>query len=131
MIKTAQTEGIGAVIAPALLDIILPKNRQNDVIRHILTHMAETIGVEKYVNQQTLIMTRPDSTDLLSKISCPTLIMGGAQDALSPTEALDKIAEKIPESMHVIIKNSGHLPPIESPAAVTAAWRLFFEHISF
>ncbi|MBO4644727.1 MAG: alpha/beta fold hydrolase [Alphaproteobacteria bacterium] len=129
MIEKAKTEGIESVIAHALLDIILPAHRDNEIIRHILTHMAQTIGVEKYVNQQTLIKTRPDSTDLLAQITCPAMIMGGAQDALSPTEALDKIAEQIPKSMHVIIENSGHLPPIENPAAVTAAWRIFFEHV--
>lgn len=131
MIEKAKTEGIEAVTAPALLDIVSPEHRDNDFIRHILVRMAQMVGVEKYVNQQTLIMTRPDSTDLLNKIACPTLIMGGAQDTLSPTESLDKIAEQIPRSIHAIIENSGHLPPLENPAAVTAAWRMFFEHIFF
>lgn len=129
IIEKAQNEGIEAVISSALLDIILPENR-NDINRHILSHMAITTGVEKYVNEQTLIMNRPDSLSLLSRISCPSLVMGGERDILSPPDAMNNIAEQIPNSLHAIIENSAHLPPIENPAAVTTIWRRFFEQIS-
>lgn len=127
MIENARKNGIEAVIPSALLDIIAPVHRDNDVIRHILTHMAETTGVERYVNEQELIMSRPDSENLLPEIKCPVLVIGGERDALSPPEAMDALAAKIQNSAHVIIENSGHLPPLENPAAVTATWRLFFE----
>lgn len=127
MMDTAQKQGIEAVITPTLLDIIAPVHRDNDVIRHILAHMAETTGVERYLNEQKLIMNRPDSENLLSEIKCPVLVAGGERDTLSPPEAMDAVAAKIPNSAHVIIDNSGHLPPLENPAAVTASWRLFFE----
>ena len=126
MIETAKEKGIQSVISPALLDIILPENR-TDITKHILTRMAAATGVEKYVNEQTLIMNRPDSSSLLPEISCPVLVMGGDKDTLSPPQAMDEIAKQIPNCMHVIIENSGHLPPLENPAAVTAAWRLFFD----
>jgi len=127
MMEVARKRGIASIISPALLDIIAPVHRDNDVIRHILTHMAETTGVERYINEQELIMNRPDSEDLLTKIKCPVLVMGGEKDTLSPPESMDAIAAKIPNSAHVIIENSGHLPPLENPAAVTTTWRLFFE----
>ena len=127
MIERVQSLGIESVISPALLDIIAPIHRDNDVIRHILTHMAQTTGVKRYINEQKLIMSRPDSDTLLPEIKCPVLVMGGALDTLSPPDALDAIAAKIPNSAHVIIENSGHLPPLENPAAVTAIWRLFFK----
>lgn len=130
MVEKARVEGIEAVISSALLDIISPVNR-TDITRHILTHMAKTTGVERYVNEQTLIMNRPDSTDLLAQISCPVLVMGGAEDSLSPPQALDSLAAQISDSAHVIIENSAHLPPLENPAAVTAIWRQFFQKTSF
>lgn len=130
MMEKAKSEGITSVISSALFDIIVPENR-NDINLHILSKMALSTGVEKYINEQTLIMKRPDSTDLLSEISCPVLVMGGASDALSPPTAMDEIASKIPNCAHVIIENSAHLPPLENPAAVTSAWRLFFKQISF
>ncbi len=127
MIETAQKKGVEAVIESALLNIIAKKHRNNDVIRHVLTHMAKTTGVEKYVNEQKIIMSRPDSSDLLKNISCPVLVMGGEEDALSSPDDLDKMTAQIPTAIHAIIADSGHLPPLENPAAVNAAWNIFFE----
>lgn len=129
MIKTAQTQGIEAVIQSALLDIISPLHRNNDIIRHVLEYMAKTTGVHKYINEQKTIMSRPDSTDLLKKIPCPALVMGGAQDSLSPPESLDQMTAQIPTAVHAVIADSGHLPPLENPSAVTAAWRVFLNKI--
>ena len=131
MIETARTQGIEAVMESALFGIISPDRRDNDIIRHILEHMARTTGVDKYVNEQKTIMSRPDSTELLKKIPCPALVMGGAQDALSPPESLDRMTAQIPTAVHAVIADSGHLPPLENPAAVTAAWRVFLSRIHF
>ena len=131
MIETARTRGIEAVMESALFDIISPEHRNNDIIRHILEHMALSTGVEKYINEQKTIMSRPDSTGLLKNIQCPVLVMGGQQDALSTPEALDQMTAQIPTAVHAVVANSGHLPPLENPAAVTAAWRSFFKQIVF
>lgn len=131
MIETARTQGVEAVMESALFGIISPDHRDNDIIRHILEHMARTTGVDKYVNEQKTIMSRPDSTELLKKIPCPALVMGGAQDALSPPESLDRMTAQIPRAVHAVIADSGHLPPLENPAAVTAAWRVFLQQITF
>ncbi len=129
MIEKAQNQGIKAVIDSSLLSIISEKKRKDDIIRHILVRMAETTGVQKYVNQQKTIMTRPDSTNLLNTIKCPVLVMGGKEDTLSTPESLDKMTEQIPTAIHAIITDSGHLPPLENPAAVSAAWRTFFNKL--
>lgn len=130
MIEKARTQGIRSVISPALLDIIAPANR-TDKMRTFLSRMAMTMGIEKYVNEQTLIMERPDSTALLSEIKCPVLVMGGESDALSSPEDMENLALKIPNAVHVVIKDSGHLPPLENPEAVTDIWRSFLEKITF
>lgn len=125
MIETAQTGGIESVIEPSLFSVIAPQHRGNDLIRHVLEHMARATGVEKYVNEQRVISTRPDSTELLEKIACPTLVLGGENDVLSPPESMDAITARIPTAIHAVIKDSGHLPPLENPAATTAALRVF------
>lgn len=130
MIETAKKEGIKAVISPALLDIILPENR-SDENRRMLSHMAAAVGVKKYINEQTLIINRPDSLSFLPEITCPALIMGGEKDFLSPPETMKELAAQIPNGTHIVIGNSAHLPPIENPEAVAAAWRLFFQKIPF
>lgn len=129
-IETAREKGIEPLIKPTLLDIIAPEHRSNDVTRHILERMAELTGVDKYVNEQKTIMSRPDSTASIGKIDCPVLVVGGEKDALSPPDALDAMTRLIPRAAHVVIRNAAHLPPLENPAAFTATLRAFIEKIS-
>lgn len=129
-IETVREKGIEPLIKPTLLDIIAPEHRSNDVTRHILERMAELTGVDKYVNEQKTIMSRPDSTASIGKIDCPVLVVGGEKDALSPPDALDAMTRLIPRAAHVVIRNAAHLPPLENPAAFTAALRAFIEKIS-
>ena len=129
-IETAREKGIEPLIKPTLLDIIAPEHRSNDVTRHILERMAELTGVDKYVNEQKTIMSRPDSTASIGKIDCPVLVVGGEKDALSPPDALDAMTRLIPRAAHVVVRNAAHLPPLENPAAFTAALRAFIEKIS-
>ncbi len=129
-IETARAKGIEPLIKPTLLDIIAPEHRSNDVTRHILERMAELTGVDKYVNEQKTIMSRPDSTASIGKIDCPVLVVGGEKDALSPPDALDAMTRLIPRAAHVVIRNAAHLPPLENPAAFTAALRAFIGKIS-
>jgi pimeloyl-ACP methyl ester carboxylesterase len=70
---------------------------------------------------------RPDSTPLLSAITCPTLVLVGQLDKLSPPDQMQAIAGQIPNSRFVVIPNAGHLTPVEQPAATTAAIEAFLD----
>jgi len=64
---------------------------------------------------------RPDSTPLLTEIACPTLVLAGQEDALSPVDEMQALARQIPSAQFVTISGAGHLPPLEQPAETTAA----------
>lgn len=68
---------------------------------------------------------RPDSTAILPYIDCPTLVLAGQEDTLSPVEQMRAMAQRIPRSQFVTIAAAGHLPPVEQPAATTAAIEAF------
>jgi pimeloyl-ACP methyl ester carboxylesterase len=68
---------------------------------------------------------RPDSTPLLASITIPTLVLCGAEDALTPPAAMREMAEQIPNAEYVEIPDAGHMAPLENPAAVNAAIRWF------
>src|ERR687885_808240 len=72
---------------------------------------------------------RPDSTDLLGKIKVPTLVIGGAEDALSTPEIMGKMAEKIPDSRHLTLPEAGHLSNLEAPGEFNAALRAFLVEV--
>jgi 3-oxoadipate enol-lactonase len=64
---------------------------------------------------------RPDMTAELGRIGCPTLVIVGQHDMISPPAEMRGIAEAIPGSKYVEIPEAGHMSPMEAPAAVNAA----------
>ena len=69
------------------------------------------------------LKNRPDSTDLLSEIGVPTLIVGGTQDALCPPDVMGAMAAQIPGARHETIRDAGHLSNLEAPASFNAVLR--------
>jgi pimeloyl-ACP methyl ester carboxylesterase len=70
---------------------------------------------------------RKDSTDLLPKIAVPTLVVAGEHDVISTVAESQTIANAIPGARFVMIPNTGHLTPMESPGLVAQALGGFFE----
>ena len=66
-------------------------------------------------------MQRPDSRPDLGAIRCPTLVLVGDADELTPPALSEEIAAGIRGSRLVIVPECGHLATLERPAAVTQA----------
>jgi 3-oxoadipate enol-lactonase len=71
------------------------------------------------------MLGRNDTTDYLSKIKIPALVICGENDVLTPPTVMKPLAEKINGVEFVIIKNCGHMSPIEKPKEVTEAIKNF------
>jgi pimeloyl-ACP methyl ester carboxylesterase len=101
---------------------LVHKDHQNDeALKRIVRLMAEETGPEAFVRQQRAIMTRPDSRATLAAIRCPTLVLVGEGDQLTPPELAKEIAGLVAGSRLVVVPDCGHLSAIERPAAVTQA----------
>ena len=83
--------------------------------------MAEAVGLDAFVRQQTAIMARPDSRPSLGAIRCPTLVLVGDGDELTPPERAAEIADGIRGARLVTVPESGHLSALEQPRHVTEA----------
>ncbi len=64
---------------------------------------------------------RPDRQGELGAISCPTLVIAGAVDKISPREEMSALARAIPNARLVEIPGAGHLANLEQPDAFVAA----------
>ena len=73
------------------------------------------------MRQQKAIMTRANSRPLLAAINCPTLVLVGAQDELTPPHLSEEMAAGIPGARLVKVPDCGHLSTLEQPEAVTRA----------
>ena len=66
-------------------------------------------------------MTRPDVRPVLAAITCPTLVLVGDGDELTPPPLSREIAAGIAGSRLVLVADCGHLSTMERPGAVIAA----------
>jgi pimeloyl-ACP methyl ester carboxylesterase len=85
--------------------------------------MGPDIGIEAFKRQQAALMGRPDSRPLLPTITCPTLVVVGREDALTPPALAEEIAAGIPGAKLEVIPDCGHLSTLERPEAVNRAMR--------
>ena len=83
--------------------------------------MADDTGAEAFVRQQTAIMNRVDSRPGLASIACPTLVVVGEQDVLTPPDRAAEMAAAIPNARQVVVPDCGHLSTLEQPEALTQA----------
>lgn len=105
-----------------LFSVLVHPNRQQDMgLRRRVMNMAEKMGPEIFLRQQTAIMDRVDQRSNLPQITCPTLIVCGQQDRITPFDCAVEIAEKINGSELVPIKDCGHLSAMEKPQAIAKA----------
>lgn len=68
---------------------------------------------------------RTDATELLPRITVPTLLIVGEEDRISPPTEMQAIAAAIPGAEFVRVPGAGHMAPLENPQAVNAAMRRF------
>jgi pimeloyl-ACP methyl ester carboxylesterase len=82
--------------------------------------MIGRAGADQLIRQNRAIMARPDSRPLLPSIACPTLVVCGEADQLTPPEASREMAEAIPGAELHVLPRCGHLLTWEAPQAVNA-----------
>ena len=80
-------------------------------------HMIASVQPEGAIGAQRAMAARPDSTPMLGTIDVPTLVVGGADDGVTPPDVLRSMAAAIPNSHVEILEQGGHLCPLERPAA--------------
>ncbi len=107
-------------VAPRLLPLFLhPDALADPKITGTVQAMAESTGKTGFLRQQAAIMSRIDSRPSLPAIACPTLVLAGREDQVTPLERQLEMAAAIPDATLVTLPRCGHLSPLERPQAVT------------
>lgn len=111
-------------VVEQLLPKLLHPSRQNDAdCTRVVRSMAKSLGADVFKRQQEAIIGRPDSRPRLHEINCPTLLLCGREDPITPPEVHGEIAAAIPGAHHIILDHCSHLSPLEQPEQVTQALR--------
>ena len=124
LIRLAQTERGFTPITNRMLPLLIHPGRLEDhTLVQIIRGMAERTGVEGYIRQQQAVMSRADTRDDLRRFGCPTLVLCGREDAITPLPMSVEMTELIPDARLTVIESCGHLSTLEKPHEVNAALR--------
>lgn len=111
-------------VTPRLLPMLIHEDRLEDrVLCNRILAMAERIGRDGFIRQQEAILNRPDFRPTLARITCPTLVLCGREDKLTPVALHREMAAGIATSRMVVLEHSGHLPSMEKPEETTTELR--------
>jgi pimeloyl-ACP methyl ester carboxylesterase len=110
--------------------IVHPDRVEDPEIRSTVREMAHAVGPEGFERQERAIIGRPDSRGGLPAISCPTLVLCGKDDALTPPHLHEELAEGIRSARLCQIDDCGHLSTLERPEAVTRAMRAWLRNLA-
>jgi YbgC/YbaW family acyl-CoA thioester hydrolase len=118
----------------AAAEAMLPRLFTPQVSPEIIERVRKVIlntPVAGIVGALSAMRERPDSTPLLETLTgVPTLVLVGAEDAITPPTISQSMAAAIPGARLMEIPGAGHLPCIEQPVPTTRAILKFLQSLS-
>ncbi len=124
LMELAQSGRNFTPVTKRMLPFLVHESRVKDEpLVKVIREMAERTGIEAYLRQQEAIIARPDFRAMLPNIVCPTLMLCGRQDRLTPLENSEQMAAAIRSAKLVVLEECGHMSTLERPAQVNRALR--------
>lgn len=121
LIALAQ-QGRFAEITEDQFPLLVHRSRHGDAaLKAAVRAMNQETGPDAYCRQQHAIIGRPDSRPGFAAIACPTLVLVGDEDQLTPPALAHEMAAGIRGARLVVVPECGHLSTMERPQAVTQA----------
>jgi pimeloyl-ACP methyl ester carboxylesterase len=119
----ARTSGLDNLVAELPRRWLAPNHAADPARSELVRSMAGTIGLDGLIAQQDVMMARPDSLADLARVACPTLVVVGRQDQVTPLADHETMVEHLrkhrADCRFEIIEDCGHLSTIEQPAVTS------------
>ncbi|MFG6441095.1 alpha/beta fold hydrolase [Roseateles sp. LKC17W] len=120
LLAVARESGMAGVALRWLPGMVRPAAHGTAVYAQMQA-MVERRTPTQFAAQVQALLDRPDASDVLARIACPTLVLCGEQDQWSPPDRHTAMAALIHRSRLVLVPDCSHMSTLEQPAAVTAA----------
>ena len=117
----ALSKGMRAMGMEWLPPMLHPARAHDKALVEKILAMIERKTPDIFEAQIRALLARPDASELLGQIHCPTLVLCGREDSWSPPDQHQRIAAAIPGSKLVVIPECGHMSTLERPAEVSEA----------
>lgn len=119
-----------AVIAGLLPKLLHPAHLWDRELVESIQAMASSLGPQVFMRQQQAIIGRIDSRPFLPQIACPTLVLCGHEDGITPVAMHEELAAAIPDARLVVVEECGHLSVLEQPRRVSRELRYWLSGLA-
>jgi pimeloyl-ACP methyl ester carboxylesterase len=124
--QLALAQGCEAIADLQIPNLLAPSTLQHHLeVEVLVRRMISTASPSGIAAASRGMAVRGDATDLLATISCPTLVVVGEQDVLTPPDLVRQYASQIPNARFALIPQAGHLSNLEQPEAFLEAIHTF------
>ncbi|HEY0367531.1 MAG TPA: alpha/beta fold hydrolase [Pyrinomonadaceae bacterium] len=112
--EKALSEGMAGLADAMLPKLLAPEtvSKRPEIVKFVRDMMLQT-KPEGAAAALRGMAEREDQTGLLPKISAPTLILVGSEDAITPVVDSEKMHEAIVSSKLVVLDHAGHVSNVE------------------
>jgi len=112
--EKARAEGMAGIADSMLPKLLTPEtvSKRPEVVKRVRDMMLKT-KPEGAAGALLGMAERDDQTSLLAQITCPTLILVGREDPITPVADSEKMQRAISGSRLVVIENASHVSNLE------------------
>lgn len=112
--EKALAEGMAGIADSMLPKLLTPEtvSKRPELVKRVRDMMLKT-KPEGAAGALLGMAERDDHTPLLSQISCPTLILVGREDPITPVQDSEKMHREITGSRLVVLENAAHVSNLE------------------
>jgi pimeloyl-ACP methyl ester carboxylesterase len=121
LVQLAREGGMAALAAEWLPPMMGRPHPAGDELMRRLTAMVERSTAEQFAAQIHALLNRPEASAVLAHVRVPLLLLSGDLDRWSPVAQHEAMRILQPAAVLRIIKDAGHMAPVEQPAAVADA----------
>ena len=125
LVALAYSHGMRSMGREWLRGMVPEQRWQDHELIEAMLAMVERKTPEIHEAQVRALLARPDASDVLPVIACPTLLLCGRDDQWSPLVRHEEMARLIPGARVGVIEQAGHMTTMECPDQVSAAMRAF------
>lgn len=132
LISKIENQGSRALIENMLPNLISEDTKENNpaLVAKLEKDFLEVKPISA-VNALRSMAERRDSSDIVSRISVPALLVFGEFDKVTNLENARKMNQLIPDSELFVIENAGHYSNLEQPEQFNKAFLNFCRRIEF
>ncbi len=120
LLKIAREQGMRAMAQSWARGMVHPDRLDTPLYEAVLD-MLERGSAAQFAAQINALLNRPDATDLLPTIQCPTLVLTGREDSWAGPAQHEAMAAAIPGATLTIVEHCGHMCTMEQPEAISQA----------